>query len=115
MNEKEKAVVSKMIGIYCRFKHENSKVLCESCNELKEYALSRLEKCPYGDDKPTCNSCTVHCYRKDMKIRIKEVMRFSGPRMMLYHPIDTIEHFYKEYRRKRLFIESLQKKMTCRT
>ncbi|EIC95548.1 nitrous oxide-stimulated promoter domain protein [Lachnoanaerobaculum saburreum F0468] len=27
-----------------------------------------------------------------MRIKIKEVMKFSGPRIMLYHPIMCIKH-----------------------
>ncbi|NMB50005.1 MAG: nitrous oxide-stimulated promoter family protein, partial [Bacteroidales bacterium] len=34
---------------------------------------------------------------------IKKVMRFSGPRMLFVHPIATLRHFQKEYKRKRLF------------
>jgi hypothetical protein len=38
-----------------------------------------------------------------MKARIKEVMRFSGPRLLFVHPIETLKHFRKEYKRKRFF------------
>jgi hypothetical protein len=27
-----------------------------------------------------------------MREKIKEVMRFSGPRMLLYHPLDAFRH-----------------------
>jgi len=50
---------------------------CESCNELLEYALLRLEKCPF-DPKPKCKDCKVHCYKDDYRQRIREVMKFSG-------------------------------------
>jgi peptide methionine sulfoxide reductase MsrA len=103
MNESEKKVVTIMIHMYCRSKHGNKNTLCYECEELKNYAQSRLEHCPYGDNKPTCNTCPIHCYRRDMKVRIKEVMRFSGPRMLFVHPIETLKHFRKEYKRKRLF------------
>lgn len=103
MNESEKKVVTIMIHMYCRSKHGNKDAVCHECEELKNYALSRLEHCPYGENKPTCNTCPIHCYRRDMKARIKEVMRFSGPRMLFVHPIETLEHFRKEHKRKRLF------------
>lgn len=54
--------VEKMISLYCRNKHE-SKVLCAECEQLKQYALQRLYKCPFGDDKRACSNCTVHCIK----------------------------------------------------
>lgn len=103
MNEDEKRVVSKMIKIYCRAKHHESGKLCSECSELKIYVNERLEKCPFQDNKPTCNSCSIHCYKKDRRAQIKEVMRFAGPRMLIFSPIDAIIHFHKEYKRNRIF------------
>lgn len=101
MHEGEKKVVNKMMAIYCRANHKHVTGLCEECTVLKNYAMKRLENCPFGEKKPTCGSCTVHCYKNDMRLKIKEVMRFSGPRMLFWHPIDAVRHFYKEYRRDR--------------
>jgi len=98
MNEVEKDTVSKMIGIYCRYKHGSKSELCSECSELREYACKRLEKCIYEEDKPNCNDCPVHCYKKDMKERICEVMRFSGPRMIFYYPKDAIKHLINKKR-----------------
>lgn len=89
--EREKRTVGKMIGIYCRHK-EHNRELCADCSVLLEYALARLSKCPFGDNKPSCRNCAVHCYRTDMKARIKAVMRYSGPRMILYHPVAALRH-----------------------
>lgn len=99
MNESEKKVVNKMITIYCRSKHKSGKGLCKECESLNSYALQRLERCPFGDNKPTCGACTIHCYKSDMRNRIKEVMRFSGPRMLFIHPVDTVRHFNRERKR----------------
>jgi hypothetical protein len=38
-----------------------------------------------------------------MRQQIREVMRFAGPRMLLWHPIDTLRHFYKEHQRDRRY------------
>ena len=103
MNEGEKKVVSKMIHLYCRGNHQSGKQLCSSCSTLLDYALIRLERCPYGNEKPTCGSCPIHCYKKDMREQIRIVMRYAGPRMIFYHPIDAIRHIYREYRRKKLY------------
>lgn len=92
----EKATVSVMIHLYCHQKHHTSKnLLCDECNDLLQYAMQRLTLCRFGEDKTTCELCLKHCYRKDYKQRIKEVMHFSGPRMMIYHPIMAIKHLNK--------------------
>jgi|AGTN01.2.fsa_nt_gi Nitrous oxide-stimulated promoter. len=103
MNEDEKKVVSKMIAMYCRSKHGSKKGLCDECDALNRYAVQRLERCPFGDEKPTCASCPIHCYKSDMRLRIKEVMRTAGPQMLLLHPVDAVRHFYQERRRNRTF------------
>lgn len=107
MNEGEKKVVGEMIAIHCRSVHRNSRIpdreLCESCEELRQYALQRLERCPFGEEKPTCGNCPIHCYKKDMRQKIRVAMRYAGPRMIFLHPLDTIKHFYQEYRRDRQF------------
>lgn len=108
MNEGEKKVVNKMIGIYCRAHHRVATGLCDECEALKNYATKRLENCPFGENKPTCESCTVHCYKSDMRERIRMVMRYAGPRMLLFHPADAARHFYREYKRNRTYKASLK-------
>lgn len=80
-----------MIRIYCRYK-EGNKTLCLSCQELLHYAHARLTRCPFGEKKTTCRSCTVHCYKTEMKNRMQIVMRYAGPRMLFFHPIAAIRH-----------------------
>ncbi len=89
--EREKETVSLMIALYCRKKH-GSKTLCPDCAALDAYARLRSDKCPFMETKTFCSSCKVHCYKKDMRERIREVMRFSGPRMLFHHPIMAIRH-----------------------
>lgn len=93
--EEEKKVVAQMIELYCR-KKEGEASLCPACSELLNYAMARLEHCRFGDKKPTCRKCPVHCYRPDMRMRIKEIMKWSGPRMILYHPVSAIRHLLRE-------------------
>ncbi|OCG66852.1 nitrous oxide-stimulated promoter family protein [Gilliamella sp. Fer4-1] len=92
----EKKTVSAMLYLYCHKQH-NSKnhQLCNECNDLLQYAMQRLTMCRFGENKTTCERCPKHCYRKDYKQKIKQVMRFSGPRMMIYHPIMALRHLYK--------------------
>ncbi|MBR6746383.1 MAG: nitrous oxide-stimulated promoter family protein [Muribaculaceae bacterium] len=92
--DNEKSTISVMIGMYCRGHHHvaSSGRLCQDCKELLDYAKERLTRCPHGDKKPTCRRCTIHCYRQEMRKRVTEVMRWSGKRMLLYHPIVAIRH-----------------------
>lgn len=92
--EKEKKVVQLMVGIYCNKKHGYKDGLCEECDELVKYAFHRLTNCKFGEVKPTCAKCPIHCYKKDMRQKIKKVMRFSGPRVLIYKPMEFIRHLY---------------------
>ena len=63
---------------------------------MAEYAEERLSRCRFGERKPTCRLCKVHCYRTDMRLKMKEVMRYSGPRMIFYHPVIAMRHLVRE-------------------
>ena len=89
--EREKATVSEMIRHYCQ-KNHGGKNLCPSCSELQNYAILRLLKCQFGNEKPTCKACPVHCYSKEKKQKIKEIMSFSGPAMLYRHPVLAFYH-----------------------
>ena len=93
--EEEKEMVEKMIRIYCR-KKEGNHSLCPQCQALLNYAHRRLDACRFGQNKPTCKQCPVHCYRPDMKAQIKNVMRWVGPRMVFYHPMTALKHLLRE-------------------
>lgn len=93
--EREKELVSFMIELYCKKKHK-SKILCPECRELDAYARNRVDKCPFMETKTFCSKCKVHCYQRDKREKIKEVMRFSGPRMLFYHPVIAIKHLIEE-------------------
>lgn len=93
--ERDKKTLRIMIGIYCRRK-EGNKELCARCRELLAYAEQRIEHCPLGNAKVSCRVCTIHCYSPEMGKRIRIVMRYSGPRMMLYAPITALRHLLRE-------------------
>ena len=98
--EREKETVSLMIAIYCR-KNHGGKELCPDCAALEAYARQRSDKCPFMETKTFCSNCKVHCYKKDMREKIREVMRFSGPRMIFYHPVMAIRHVIESKKEKR--------------
>ena len=91
--------IETMVRMYCRgHRHEGRAPLCSDCGALFEYATRRLQRCVFGDAKPTCANCVVHCYRADMREQMRVVMRWAGPRMMLRHPIMGIAHLIDERR-----------------
>ena len=89
--EREKETVSLMIALYCR-KHHGGHTLCPECAELEAYARRRSDRCPFMETKTFCSNCKVHCYRPEMREKIRAVMRFSGPRMLFHHPVMAIRH-----------------------
>lgn len=91
--EREKIVVGHMIALYCRKKHHSPKgSLCPDCAKLLSYAHQRSDSCPHMEQKTFCSSCKTHCYKPEMREKIRAVMRFSGPRMLTVHPIMAICH-----------------------
>lgn len=95
---REKKTISAMMAIHCRDHHPGHDGLCDGCAALLEYAHRRLDTCPFQDEKPACNLCEVHCYSAVMRERVREVMRYAGPRMLLPHPILSLGHMIDKLR-----------------
>lgn len=94
---REKKVISAMIRIYCRGRHgTRGETLCPECESLREYASLRLDKCRFGNEKCFCSDCWVHCYKPGMRERVRETMRYAGPRMLFKHPIMAIGHYFRK-------------------
>lgn len=103
--EREKKIVSQMIALYCR-KNHGGKTLCPECAALDAYARQRSDKCPFMETKTFCSNCKAHCYRPAMREKIREVMRFSGPRMMFHHPVVAVRHVIETKKEKRRLEET---------
>ena len=98
--ERERRTVSLMVALYCGCQHRpRVNGLCPACRELLDYALLRLDRCRYQGAKTTCARCPTHCYKPEMRERIREVMRYAGPRMLLRHPLAAVWHFLDRLRR----------------
>lgn len=98
---REKKTVALMIRLYCQKKHGTKTKLCPKCQALHDYAIQRSDRCPFMETKTFCSNCRVHCYKKEMREQIREVMRFSGPRMILYHPVMAMRHVIESKKEKR--------------
>lgn len=93
--QREKKTVRVMIDVYCRKHHSHARRgnnLCAKCQQLADYATQRLDRCPHGNAKPTCQKCSIHCYAPSQKQAIRGVMRYAGPRMTVLHPVMAIRH-----------------------
>lgn len=128
--EREQEIVSQMIALYCKGNHSAHRSvslrerggemrqmregaalrergsgerwdLCPECAELEAYAHARSERCPFMEEKTFCSNCTVHCYRPEMRERIRTVMRYAGPRMLFHHPVMAIRHMIESQRERR--------------
>ena len=85
-----------MIEMYCHGKHGSNDVLCEECSALLGYAWQRLESCKDGEEKPKCSKCPIHCYRPDMREKVIDIMRYSGPRMIYKTPLEALRHLLRK-------------------
>lgn len=99
--QREKQMVSQMITLYCRRTHHTRGALCPDCAALNQYACARSDRCPFMETKTFCSNCRIHCYKPDMREKIRIVMRFSGPRMIFYHPVAAIRHVVETKREKK--------------
>lgn len=90
--DKEAETVRTMIKMYCNGNHSSNNSMCNDCLDLVSYAESRALNCKFGNKKPVCGKCKVHCYKQNMREKIKTVMRYSGPRMICKHPIMLARH-----------------------
>jgi hypothetical protein len=90
--KREKKTIAHMVQVYCKGHHRTHGEICPECTQFKEYAFMRLDKCPFQEKKSTCGKCLIQCYRPDMKEKVRKVMRYSGPRLLIYKPTLALHH-----------------------
>ena len=107
--QKELRILISFVDLFCRSRHADCKkaplepgpvtlngkslLLCPECADLVGYAAKRLRYCPLKP-KPTCKKCPVHCYRPDYRQKVREVMAWSGKRLMLRGRLDLLFHYF---------------------
>ena len=87
---REKKTIGVMIAMHCASRHGKRVEDCESCGRLLSYAQRKIDNCVFHGSKPACNECMVH---RELREEMRAVMRFSGPRMFLHHPLLGGLHF----------------------
>jgi hypothetical protein len=99
---RERDTIEAMVRIYCQDHHAHlapMNSLCPECKGLMDYAELRLERCRFGEEKPTCANCPVHCSQKDRREQVRVVMRYAGPRMVYKHPVMSLRHWLDGFRK----------------
>jgi predicted amidophosphoribosyltransferase len=89
--EEKQETVRAMIRYFCKAKHREG-ALCAACRELLRYITARLNECRLPEESSACFMCPDYCYKPEMRDRIKEVMRFSAPRILIRHPVLMFRH-----------------------
>ena len=106
---KDLRVLADFIRVFCSARHAPSAgtalpaplaemfrkevALCPDCRALLEYALLKRRNCPL-DPKPSCKKCHIHCYSKQYRSRIREIMAFSGRKMIMRGRLDYLWHYF---------------------
>jgi len=108
--QQEQATIAIMTHLFCRAKHGTRQGLCPDCQELLDYAQERVAHCMFLSEKPVCARCPVHCYKAAQRERIREVMRFSGPRLLFKDPLAVVRHFRMMLRTDSARVARLRKK-----
>lgn len=105
-------VLVTFVGIFCKERHSHPAAekhlmalppemqgllkkdirLCSDCIALLHYAMEKRRKCPLNP-KPSCKKCHIHCYGKEYRARIREIMAFSGRHLVLRGRLDLLWHY----------------------
>ena len=102
--------LARFVSVYCRRRHVEAPKspvslkgydlgtitgkpvdLCPDCARLLAHALVKRTSCPLNP-KPACKQCPSHCYHATYRGKMREVMRFSGRRLVLSGRVDYLRH-----------------------
>lgn len=95
--DREKRTIRSMIALYQQ-RCPQAQGDAEHYQALNAYADKRLDRCVFGEEKPACKQCPVHCYQPAKREEMKQIMRWAGPRMLWRHPILTVRHLIDDKR-----------------
>jgi len=107
LQQKDIKLIGKFVEVYCAGRHGGieraafslpaglgERRLCPECSTFMQYAVTRRMKCPLEAEKPTCKHCRIHCYNKANLEKVKEIMAYSGKKLMLRGRLDYIWHYF---------------------
>jgi hypothetical protein len=104
--KKDIRLLGKFVEVYCAGKHGmveraplelpaglGSRSLCQECATFLAYAVAKRLKCPLEVEKPTCKRCRIHCYDRPRREKVREVMAYSGRKLILKGRLDYLFHY----------------------
>ncbi len=104
-------VLASFIRLFCHARHDRKNVgernipeivrpgrrpeetICPDCAALLEHGMQKRSLCPL-EPKPSCKSCHIHCYTPEYRLKIREIMAYSGRRMIMQGRIDYLWHYF---------------------
>jgi hypothetical protein len=108
--QRDLKTLARFIDIYCSHKHPECEkqmttlrthdvaallggpiFLCPECTKLLTHAFVKRTHCPM-DPKPACKHCPNHCYHPTYRAQIREVMKFSGRKLVMSGRLDLLVH-----------------------
>jgi hypothetical protein len=109
MNKQQKkdiSVIAKFVEVYCAGKHRDTarsavalpagvgdRCLCPECASFLKYTVTKRLNCPLEADKPSCKHCRIHCYDKQHRQMVREIMSYSGRKLLLSGRVDYLWHY----------------------
>jgi hypothetical protein len=100
------------IRVYCRARHGNRPTrrvpgrgvlapyvtpleadLCDECGGTLLHGAAKRVLCPY-DPKPRCKHCPTPCYAPGHREKVREIMRYSGMRLLLRGRVDLLFKYF---------------------
>jgi hypothetical protein len=107
LQAKDLKLIGKFVEVYCQGYHGASernlfslpaglgeRRFCPECSQFMKYAVTRRIKCPLEAEKPSCKHCRTHCYNKGNLAKVKEIMAYSGMKLMLRGRLDYVWHYF---------------------
>lgn len=104
---KDIRLIGKFVEVYCAGKHRDgatsmvavpgdtgSRRICQECRAFFEYAIKKRMKCPLEAEKPSCKHCRIHCYGTANREKIREIMAYSGRRLIMRGRLDYLWHYF---------------------
>lgn len=105
--KKDIRLIGKFVEVYCAGRHGGAprlplrlpsglgeRQLCSECAAFMAYAIARREKCPLEAEKPSCKHCRIHCYAREQREKVREIMSYSGRRLMMRGRLDYVWHYF---------------------
>lgn len=105
--KKDIRLIGKFVEVYCHGKHRaaahtpvalpsglGERRLCPACTAFLEYAITKRLRCPLEAEKPSCKHCRIHCYDQLHRAMVREIMAYSGRKLMMRGRLDYLWHYF---------------------